>query len=283
MAVRRSLENVVEVVLFASEDALSVERIAAALERQDATPAAIREAIGRLNESYRQGDRTFEIVEVAGGYKMMTLPEYNNYVRRVLRSRSRDRLSQAAMETLAIVAYRQPVTRAEIENIRGVEAGPMLRMLVDRGLVRIVGRAEALGHPLLYGTTKTFLEHFGLKDLDSLPRADELMRQEAERDAGAEDEFEEADEATSGGEAVAGAMAALAGEDGGDEETPAAEPAEGAAAGDDDAVIRMANHLPAEDAAESESPADEETPSEPEAEAEADENAPLKDPQNPQD
>ena len=240
----RNLQHVVEAVLFASETALSVERIAGALERKDATPSAIREIIAQLNESYRKTDRTFEIVEVAGGYKMMTLPEYNNAVRRVLKSRSRERLSQAAMETLAIVAYRQPVIRAEIENIRGVEAGPLLRMLVDRGLVRIVGRAEILGHPLLYGTTRLFLETFGLKDLSALPSANELMaRQDKEMAAELEKDGEDgesdddrpagADDGDEPSEAVAGAMAALAAD-----EPDADHPADT----DQDEVIRLANH-----------------------------------------
>ncbi len=179
----RSLDAILEAVLFASEEALSPDRLAAALERQDATPAAIAEAVARLNEAYRLAERSFEIVEVAGGYKLVTLPEFNNYIRRVLRSRSRDKMSQAALETLAVIAYRQPVSRADIENIRGVEAGPLLRTLVDRGLIRIVGREESLGHPLLYGTTKLFLELFGLRDLSALPRVEELAKagQDAER------------------------------------------------------------------------------------------------------
>ena len=175
MAVK-PLEQVVEAILFASEESLSAERIAEALERQDATPAAVRQAVESLNRFYRQWQRAFEVVEVAGGYKMLSLPEFSNYIRRVLRSRSRERLSQAALETLAIVAYRQPITRAEIDNIRGVDSGPILRMLVDRGLARIVGRQQSLGHPLLYGTTRLFLELFGLKDLESLPKADELAK-----------------------------------------------------------------------------------------------------------
>jgi segregation and condensation protein B len=247
----RNIKNVVEAILFASESALSADRIAGALERKDATPGGIREAIAELNAHYRQTDRTFEIVEVAGGFKMMTLPEYNNYIRRVLRSRSRDKLSQAALETMAIVAYRQPITRAEIENIRGVEAGPILRMLVDRGLVKIVGRSEKLGHPLLYGTTRLFLEIFGLNDLDVLLCAEELMaRQAAEDDEDAEDASPESSEA------VAGAMAALS--DGEENIAATADADVDAEADDEQAVIRLSNHL-ADNAppAETETPADE--------------------------
>ena len=277
----RSLDQIVETVLFASEDALSAERIAAALERKDATPAAVREVVERLNEDYRRTERAFEIVEVAGGYKLMTLPEFNIYVRRVLRSRSRDRLSQAAMETLAIVAYRQPVTRAEIENIRGVEAGPVLRMLVDRGVVRIVGRQQSLGHPLLYGTSKAFLELFGLRNIESLPRTDELTAgmdaapaDSADDDVGDNDEqaltdeeLDETVEPRESAEALSSAMAALSDEpqpagdagDAADEDNTEQPSADGAAdddgaepspADDDGAarpdegqtIIRLANH-----------------------------------------
>lgn len=179
------LDSIIEAVLLSSDEVLSADRIAANLERQDATAAAIREAIDRLNEHYNQTGRAFEIVEIAGGYRLMTRPEYGNYVRRVLKARSRERLSQAALETLAVVAYRQPVARAEIENIRGVDSGAMLRMLIDKGMIKIVGREETLGRPLLYGTTRFFLETFALKDLKSLPNADELIRSDDAGVAGA--------------------------------------------------------------------------------------------------
>lgn len=255
----RHLDDIVEAILFASDEALSVERIAGALERKDATPSAIREAIASLNQQYRDTDRTFEIVEVARGYKLMTLPEYNNYIRKILRGRSRDRVSQAALETLAVVAYRQPVTRAEVENIRGVEAGPMLRTLVDRGLIRIVGRDESLGHPLLYGTTKQFLEVFGLRDLDSLPRVEELARATPELALADQDEDEgesgeKADEVATSGE-VQQAMADMAAEDELPEESgevQAEEPEQ------DDSIIQLSNHVDEQDG-----PAEEENPPSP--------------------
>jgi segregation and condensation protein B len=174
------LDSIIEAILISSDEVLSADRLAENLERQDATPAAVREAIDRLNDHYNDTGRAFEIVEQAGGYRLMTRPEYGNYIRRVLKTRSRDRLSHAALETLAVVAYRQPVPRSQIENIRGVDSGAMLRMLIDKGMIKIVGREESLGHPLLYGTTRFFLETFGLKDLKSLPNADELVRGEAD-------------------------------------------------------------------------------------------------------
>jgi segregation and condensation protein B len=260
----RSLDAIVEAVLFASEEALSPERLAAALERQDATPGAIAEAVGRLNDHYRQAERSFEIVETAGGYKLLTLPEYNSYIRRALRSRSREKLSQAALETVAVIAYRQPVTRADIENIRGVEAGPLLRALVDRGLVRIVGRDESLGHPLLYGTTKLFLELFGLRDLEALPRVEELTKagQELVGDEAASGEDAALGEANAAAElgvatpAVSEALAAMSNEH---ESAPVAEEATEAEALDEldraahsEETILLADHQPADSAAEDE-------------------------------
>jgi segregation and condensation protein B len=113
---------------------------------------------------------------VAGGFRIFTRPEYSPWVARLRKQEKEFRLSPAALETLAIVAYRQPVLRADVEKIRGVDVGGALRTLVDRGLVKVVGRAEEPGHPLLYGTTKRFLETFGLKNLGELPRAKELKR-----------------------------------------------------------------------------------------------------------
>jgi segregation and condensation protein B len=109
---------------------------------------------------------------------MMTLPEYNNWLKNLLRQRADNKLSPAALETLAIVAYKQPIIRADIEAIRGVACGEMVRSLMYKGLVKIVGKAEVLGRPLLYGTTKKFLEVFGLNDLKDLPKAEELKQPE---------------------------------------------------------------------------------------------------------
>ncbi len=215
----QQLDSIVEAVLLSSDEVLTADRIAASLERQDATPAAVGECVERLNEHYNSSGRAFEIVEQAGGFRIMTRPEYGNYVRRVLKTRSRERLSQAALETLAVVAYRQPVPRSQIENIRGVDSGAMLRMLIDKGLVKIVGREESLGHPLLYGTTRFFLEMFGLKDLKSLPNAQELIsRDDSEgsspgrKSAGSpsEAEGEEATDEAPPTQAVVEAIAAMA-------------------------------------------------------------------------
>lgn len=278
---RRDLEAIIEAIFFASDEPLSAERIAAALERQDATAPAVRDAIADLNDHYRQDERTFEIVEVAGGYKMMTVPEYNTYIRKILRGRSRERISQAALETLAVVAYRQPVTRADIDNIRGVDTGPMLRTLVDRGLIKIVGRDEALGHPLLYGTTKLFLEVFGLKDISSLPRIEELTKATPESIlAGDADESEASNGAAvedgpdevARSDEVRRAMSDMADRDEASGETSpeAGEDVLAEEASDDASIIRLSNHL-GEPPAPDEPTAGDQTPDAPDDDATDDE------------
>jgi len=162
----------VEAVLFAADRPLAPAKIADVAELGGVRP--VRKAVERLNSRYEQMGCVFRIVEIAGGYQMQTLPEYNDVLSRLLKSRNESKLSQAALETLAIVAYRQPVLRADVEAIRGVACGEVLRGLMEKGLVRIVGRAEEIGRPLLYGTTKHFLEVFGLAGLDDLPKVEQL-------------------------------------------------------------------------------------------------------------
>ncbi|MBA3560096.1 MAG: SMC-Scp complex subunit ScpB, partial [Gemmatimonadaceae bacterium] len=123
---------------------------------------------------YESEEHGIELVEVAGGWQILTRPEFTEAIERAQLAARPQRLSGAALETLAIVAYRQPVGRADIEEIRGVSVGGMLRQLLDRGLIDVEGRAEGIGRPLLYGTTPVFLEHFALRHLGELPRADEL-------------------------------------------------------------------------------------------------------------
>lgn len=130
---------------------------------------AIADAIDRLNSEYESTGRTFAIEHVAGGYRLMTRGEYSQVVSAFHRSRAPAKLSRAALETLAIIAYKQPITKAGVEAIRGVSCGEVLKTLMDRGLVTIRGRAEELGRPMLYGTTKRFLDVFGLASLKDLP------------------------------------------------------------------------------------------------------------------
>ncbi len=165
---RRALEA----ILFSSDTPLSAGRLAAMLE--DCTPARVRKHIDALNEQYEQAGLSFRIEAIARGYQMMTLPEYEPWVAKLNRHRSETRLSGAALETLAIIAYKQPVIRADVEAIRGVACGEVISRLRDMGLVRILGRAEIVGRPLLYGTTRKFLDIFGLEDLDDLPPLEAL-------------------------------------------------------------------------------------------------------------
>jgi segregation and condensation protein B len=143
----------------------------------------VREAISRLNEVYEQSGRAFRIEQVAGGYRVMTIAAHAAVLERFHGARERTALSKAAIETLAIIAYKQPLTRAGLEAIRGVACGEILRALLERRLITIAGRAEELGRPLLYGTNKQFLEVFGLGSLKDLPTVEELrMRPKAEQE-----------------------------------------------------------------------------------------------------
>lgn len=145
-----------------------------ALLGAEVPPERIAELIDKLNAGYAKGGHAFRIEQVGGGYRVMTLPEHAEAVAGFQRLRASTRLSRAALETLAIIAYRQPITRADLEGIRGVGCGEILRTLLDRNLVTIKGRAEELGRPMLYGTTSKFLDVFGLASLKSLPKPGEL-------------------------------------------------------------------------------------------------------------
>ena len=166
-----TVESVVEAVLFASDESLTDARLASIIET---SAKQIRKHIKNLNNKYQANNNAFRIEQIAGGYQMLTLSPYNHWLKKLLRVRSDNKMSPAALETLAIIACKQPVMRADIEAIRGVAVGEVIRALSYKGLVKIVGRAEVLGRPMLYGTTKKFLEVFGLNTLKDLPKAQEL-------------------------------------------------------------------------------------------------------------
>jgi segregation and condensation protein B len=172
--VETTVESVIEAVLFASDEPLTEARLAGVVEL--GSGKQVRECIDNLNNKYRANNSAFRIEKIAGGYQMLTLSVYNSWLQKLLRARTDSKLSQAALETLAIVAYKQPVIRADVEAIRGVASGEIIRSLMFKGLVKIVGRAEVLGRPLLYGTTKKFLEVFGLNTLKDLPKIEELKK-----------------------------------------------------------------------------------------------------------
>ena len=160
-------------LLFASPEPLSSGRLVELLERPSA--ARVEDALRRLGEELDGSPLPIVLKKIAGGWRLVSDPEVGNVVERLSEEPRPERISAAALETLAIIAYRQPVTKAEIEAIRGVQAGPVLKSLVDRGLVRVTGRADQPGSPLLYGTTRDFLERFGLGGLKDLPRDGELV------------------------------------------------------------------------------------------------------------
>lgn len=182
--------STVEAILFATSSPLNASKLGSIAE---IPTRSVKRAIAVLNERYAESGCAFRIEEIAGGYQLMSLPEYNDVLKRMLNVKKETRLSQAAMETLAIVAYRQPILRADIESIRGVACGEVLRSLMERQLIKIVGRAEVIGRPMLYGTTKRFLEIFGLGSLEDLPRAEEL-RQPAENPKKAKPKDEQPDD-----------------------------------------------------------------------------------------
>lgn len=166
-----TLPRIVEALLFAAPDPLTVEKIREASGAENA--AAVKEAIEAIRADCDAAGRPYLLQEVAGGWRLATRPEYAPWVGRLARERQ-GKLSAAALETLAVIAYRQPISRAEIEAIRGVQAGPILQTLTERDLIRVSGKSEALGHPLLYSTTKQFLEAFGLNTVEDLPSVREF-------------------------------------------------------------------------------------------------------------
>ncbi|MFH1145210.1 MAG: SMC-Scp complex subunit ScpB [Candidatus Eisenbacteria bacterium] len=177
----KDLVRIIEALLFVADGPLSGEQIQEAVP--EASQVEVEEALAELRTTMGDGDRGVSLYSVGGGSQILTRPEFSPWVERLLAGRRRQRLSRAALEVLAIVAYRQPATRGEIETIRGVDCGATLHTLLERKLIAIKGRAKAVGHPLLYATSATFLEHFGLDDLRGLPKLEEfaalLDREEA--------------------------------------------------------------------------------------------------------
>jgi segregation and condensation protein B len=172
--------RLIEAVLFASDAPVRVEDLARLSEELD--EERVEEALAELRAEYEAEDRAFGLFEIGAGYQILTRPEFAPVLESFETVPVSSRLSRPALETLAIIAYRQPVGRAEIEDIRGVGSGGVLRTLVEREMVEVVGRGEGLGRPLLYGTTGRFLEHFGFRTIEDLPRPEELPVVLAARD-----------------------------------------------------------------------------------------------------
>lgn len=165
-------KSIVEAMLFASDSPLALSRISSIIK--DLKPREIKNIIDELNQGYRERNQGFTIREIASGYQMYTLPEYTFWVDQLFDHLKKQKLSQAALETLAIVAYKQPLIRSEIEHIRGVNCEGVLHTLLEKNLVTVVAREKKAGRPLLYGTTKRFLSYFGLRSLEDLPKIQEL-------------------------------------------------------------------------------------------------------------
>ena len=183
-----NLSRVVEALLFSAQKPLSIRELAAAIkgagaedelspnEFARATEAEIAAALEQLKIEYVQEQHAFEIAEKAEGWQLVTDPAFVRWVRQLFPAPKPARLTAPALETLAIIAYRQPITRADVEAVRGVNIDGVLQTLMERGLVKIAGRAEIPGRPLLYETTQFFLDHFGLRTLDELPNVEELRK-----------------------------------------------------------------------------------------------------------
>lgn len=183
---------IIESVLFATDTPLSLNDLVAVLDGVDA--AAVKRSIAHLNEEYDAHPHSFHITQVAGGYQLCARPQYARWIKRLYRGKVSSRLSQAALECLSIVAYKQPISRTEIEAVRGVNVEGVLRTLLERSLIRIAGRGEGLGRPLLYATTNEFLRYFGLNKLSDLPKLDELQEMLRERDREMQEGMDTGDE-----------------------------------------------------------------------------------------
>jgi len=172
-----NVKTVIEALLFASDRPLMLEQIRDALDNLPTDE--IRKNIEELRDEYEKTNRGMRIVEIAGGFQMITAPIFASFLRKLYKGRRSERLSTPGLETLAIIAYKQPVTRLEIESIRNVNVDNMIKSFVEKGLIRIAGRKKAPGRPRVYTTTRQFLEHFGLKSLDELPKIEGFLTPKA--------------------------------------------------------------------------------------------------------
>ncbi len=179
--VSENKRQIIEALIFGSDEPLTPRQIIDILWHSDNSGPRLRvkedDVLGLirdLNAEYVQAGRSYRIIQVAGGYQYATMPEFAEWLGRMVKEKARRKLTQATIETLSVIAYKQPVTKPEIESIRGVNADYAIQKLLERGLITIVGRAASAGRPLLYGTTQDFLKHFGINDLSELPKPREI-------------------------------------------------------------------------------------------------------------
>ena len=167
-----NIRSVIEALLFASEKPLTMEQVKGVLDNLDTVE--IRKVLEELKQEYEQSNRGIRIIEIAGGFQMITASDFAPFLKKLFKERRVEKLSKPALETLAIIAYKQPVTKLQIESIRNVMVDGVIKNLLDKSLVRIAGRKKAPGRPYVFGTTKQFLEYFGLKSLEDLPKMEEF-------------------------------------------------------------------------------------------------------------
>ena len=167
-------KSVIEAIIFAADRPVSVDQLARMMHELDND--TIERLIRKLQQEYDASRRGFQLIEIANGFQMCTRDEFAPWIKDFYTTEISSRLSVSSLEALAIVAYRQPATRAEIEEIRGVNSDSVIRTLMERNLIKVVGRKQAPGKPMLYGTTTDFLMHFGLRDLSELPSVDEIEK-----------------------------------------------------------------------------------------------------------
>jgi segregation and condensation protein B len=198
-----SLKNIVEALVFASDVPISENKIAALIE--DTTPGAVKKTIDELNAEFSKENRSFFITRIGGGFQVNTRKDMSPWIKKLFKGKTRPRLSQAGLESLAIIAFKQPISRVEVDAIRGVHSGGVLKNLLERNLIAISGRGSGAGKPLLYGTTKEFLQYLGVNDVSDLPKPKEIEEIMGKLDASVEstehilealttDEEEEAEE-----------------------------------------------------------------------------------------
>jgi len=166
------IKNVIEALLFASDVPLTINRLVKVLE--NIKESDILKAIDELNSEYDASGRSFRVRKIGGGYQLVTNPEFSKYIKILYKGRVRSRLSQAALEALSIIAFKQPISRPEIDQIRGVNSDGVVKTLLERNLISLAGRSDSLGRALLYGTTDEFLRYFGINSIEDLPRPKEL-------------------------------------------------------------------------------------------------------------
>ncbi len=168
------LKSIIEALLFVSNNPITDSQLKEVLVKEGVTPKQIESVMAELNQEYADSKRSFRIEQIAGGWQLRTQPEFGPWVKKLLQIQRKERFSAPALETLAVIAYKQPITKTEIEAIRGVNIDWVLSTLVEKGIVRTIGRKDVPGRPFLYGTSTKFLEHFGLSELKDLPQVEAL-------------------------------------------------------------------------------------------------------------